>query len=234
MSHRFYSEQPVTTDRAILAGPEAHHLQHVMRAKVGDEVILFDGSGWEFDARVARLSRAQVELEVTGSRQVDLELATRIVVGVALPKADRQRWLMEKLVELGVARVVPLRTQRSVVHPDQSGLSKLRRAVIEATKQCGRTRLLEVAELMSLTDYLQSPPANAVKWVGDPVGTAPGQWARGSAGHFLAVGPEGGWSDDELSWAQDAGWQVISLGERLLRVETACLVFAALVMATSR
>ena len=104
---------------------------------------------------------------------VDRELPREIVVGVALPKADRQRWLIEKLVELGVARVVPLQTQRSVVHPDQRSLAKLHRTVVEASKQCGRNRLMEVAPLAPLADYLQTVPAAALKWIADPSGTLP-------------------------------------------------------------
>ena len=92
---------------------------------------------------------------------------------MALPKADRQRWLIEKLVELGVARVVPLQTQRSVVHPDQRSLVKLHRTVVEASKQCGRNRLMEVAPLAPLADYLQAAAPAALKWIADPTGTLP-------------------------------------------------------------
>lgn len=228
MTHRFFVDNPITSEQAVLSGPEAHHLQHVMRGSVGDEVVLLDGSGHEFDARITRLARSHVELIVTGSRQVDRELPCTIVVGVALPKADRQRWLIEKLVELGVSRVVPLRTQHSVVHPDEKGLVKLRRAVVEATKQCGRTRLLEVAELVPLADYLQAAPPGASKWIADPTGTAPSHAVGNASSHFLAIGPEGGWADDELSLARAAAWRAVSLGARILRIETACVVLSAL------
>jgi len=228
MDHRFFVDHPITSAQAILAGSEAHHLQHVLRGSVGDEVILLDGSGHEFVARVTRLARAHVELVVLESRLVDRELPREMVMGVALPKADRQRWLIEKLVELGVARVVPLRTQRSVVHPDQQSLVKLQRSVKEASKQCGRTRLLEVAEIVPLADYLQTTPASASKWIADPAGTSPASIPTGASSYYLAVGPEGGWADDELSLARAAGWHAVSLGARILRIETACLVLAAL------
>jgi 16S rRNA (uracil1498-N3)-methyltransferase len=228
MGHRFFVDHPITSAQAVLVGSEAHHLQHVMRGSIGDEVILFDGSGCEFMARITGLARSHVELVVLESRLVDRELPREIVVGVALPKADRQRWLIEKLVELGVARVVPLRTQHSVVHPDERGLVKLRRAVVEATKQCGRTRLMEVAPLMPLADYLQAAPPGASKWIADPTGTAPDRAVGSAAGHFLVVGPEGGLSDEELSLARASSWRAVSLGARILRIETACLVLSAL------
>jgi len=104
MSHRYYVETPVVGAQATLAGPEAHHLAHVMRAKVGEIVTLFDGAGAEHTARIARIDRATVQLEIVASAAVDRELPCPLVVGVSLPKGDRQRWLIEKLVELGVTR----------------------------------------------------------------------------------------------------------------------------------
>jgi 16S rRNA (uracil1498-N3)-methyltransferase len=229
MGQRFFVDQPVTSDRAVLSGAEAHHLLHVMRASIGDEVILIDGSGREFTARVERLARSQVEFVVIESRIVDRELSREIVVGVALPKADRQRWLIEKLVELGVARVVPLQTQHSVVHPDERSLAKLHRTVVEASKQCGRNRLMDVAQLAPLADYIQAASPAALKWIADPTGTPP-RWATATASSCcLAIGPEGGWTEDELTLARAAGWHVVALGSRILRIETACIVLAALV-----
>ena len=141
-------------------------------------------------------------MAVVASQIVDRELACEIVVGVALPKAERQRWLIEKLVELGVARVVPLQTQRSVVHPDPRSLVKLQRTVVEASKQCGRNRFMEVAQLASLADYFRAAAPAALKWIADPTGTSP-RWAAGTASScFLAIGPEGGWTEDELTLAR--------------------------------
>jgi 16S rRNA (uracil1498-N3)-methyltransferase len=228
MGQRFFVGTPISTDRAVLSGSEAHHLLHVMRAGVGDEVILFDGSGREYTGRVSQVGRSQVELQVVASRQIDRELAVEIVVGVALPKADRQRWLMEKLVELGATRLVPLQTQRSVVHPDQKGLVKLRRTIVEATKQCGRTRLMEVSELAPFVAFLGAPPAAACRWIADPAGTVPPLPSAVAATGYVAVGPEGGWTDDELAMARSAGWQPVTLGRRVLRIETACLVLVTL------
>jgi 16S rRNA (uracil1498-N3)-methyltransferase len=228
MGHRFFVDSPITSIHAVLLGSEAHHLQHVLRGRVGDEVVLLDGSGHEFLARVTCLARSHVELLVLESRLVDRELPHAIVVGVALPKADRQRWLVEKLVELGVARVVPLRTRRGVVLPDARSLLKLQRSVREASKQCGRTRLLEVAPLVPLVDYLQTAPASASKWIADPAGSLLVSIPGGASGYYLAVGPEGGWAEDELALARTAGWHAVSLGARMLRIETACLVLAAL------
>ena len=98
--HRFYVETPVSSNKAYLAGSEAHHLIHVLRASVGMEVVLIDGSGAEFDARVLRIDRRGVELEVITRQAIDRELSFPFTLGVTLPKGDRQRWLVEKAVEL--------------------------------------------------------------------------------------------------------------------------------------
>ncbi|MCU0958542.1 MAG: 16S rRNA (uracil(1498)-N(3))-methyltransferase [Pirellulaceae bacterium] len=227
MGQRFFVDAPIVGDQVLLTGSEAHHLLHVMRAAIGDEVLLFDGSGCEYVARVERLGRRDAALRVRHGRPVDRELPGEFVVGVALPKADRQRWLIEKLVELGATRLVPLRTQRSVVHPDPHAAARLRRSVIEASKQCGRLRLMEVAPLVTLAEYLAAAPAGACRWLADPAGDPPHGAAAAASGWFVAVGPEGGWTADEQGAARARDWQIVSLGPRTLRIETACLVLAA-------
>src|SRR5437764_411934 len=103
MAERFFTPN-LTDDKAILDGPEAHHLAHVARAKPDSEVVLFDGAGCEATARVDRVSRSHVELTVLSRRRTSRERAAQITLAVALPKGERQRWLVEKAVELGVRR----------------------------------------------------------------------------------------------------------------------------------
>src|SRR5262245_42094900 len=114
MSDRFFCEETISGKHATLAGSEAHHLLHVMRGRVGDRIVAFDGNGAEFDAEIARCSRADVELRILARREVNRELPFDLVVGVSLPKGDRQKWLVEKLTELGATALVPLETQRGV------------------------------------------------------------------------------------------------------------------------
>src|SRR5690349_4499478 len=98
MSQRFFSDQPITGDQATLADSEAHHLIHVLRVSTGDRVVLFDGSGCEFDASVARITRRDVQFEILARREVDRESPTHLTLAVPLPKGDRSRWLVEKAV----------------------------------------------------------------------------------------------------------------------------------------
>lgn len=229
MDRRFFVDHPLVEGVAQLAGPEAEHLTKVLRAKPGDMVLLFDGLGAEFTARITRVGRTLVELAVLARREVCRELAISLTLGVALPKGDRQRWLIEKAVELGVTRVVPLLTDRGVAEPSPGALARLSRYVIEASKQCGRNRLLDIAAPLPVDQYCRQTPPEACRLVADfgpdaiPLARLPATAAAG--GVWLAVGPEGGFTEDEVAAA--ASWQRVSLGPRVLRVETAALTLAA-------
>ena len=258
MAPRFFVEQPVTADTVDLVDAEAHHLLHVLRAKTGDHVTLFDGTGHEFHGEVGRLRRSSVEIFVRSQQLIDRESPRRLTVGVALPKGDRQRWLVEKLVEMGVAECVPLETSRGVAQPEGGTLEKLRRAVVEASKQCGRNRLMTISAPLDWNTFVANAPDNSLRraahptalWPAavqnsasaEPTGIAPhgeslGQFiasVRASVAGtplFAAIGPEGGFSTDEITVALRAGWRLVSLGNRILRIETAALTLATAVVA---
>jgi 16S rRNA (uracil1498-N3)-methyltransferase len=230
MADRYFVETLITGQRAELTGPEAHHLAHVMRGQPGDEVRLFDGSGAEFTARVEQVGRSTIELAVFARREIDRELPLQITMGVALPKGDRQRWLVEKLTELGVFRLVPLVTEHGVAQPVESALARLRRGVIEASKQSGRNRLMEIAPPQYWQDFIASPSPDALRFIAHPESTSatPIPAFTKKAACF-AVGPEGGFTQSEIDAALAAGWQAIDLGPRTLRVETAAMALAAAV-----
>lgn len=231
MTDRYFTESPIDGSTVRLEGPEAHHLAHVMRVKPGQQVVVFDGSGREFDALVTKVARVSIELEVVDARQVDRELRQELTLGVALPKGDRQRWLVEKAVELGVSRLTPLVVARGVAPPAERSLDRLRRAVIEASKQCGRNRLMAIEEPRRWETYLTEAPSTAHRLIAHPSGTpfTPPPPDQPIAAWHVAVGPEGGFTDDEVSLAARHGWQSVSLGPRILRIETAALYLASLV-----
>jgi 16S rRNA (uracil1498-N3)-methyltransferase len=158
---------------------------------------------------------------------VNRELPFDLTVAVALPKGDRQRWLVEKATELGVARLVPLLATRSVAQPIDRAISRLRQTVIEASKQCGRNRLMEITPAVPWSEYVTQAPPTAARLFAH----------KASQSHFphrlqtetvvAAVGPEGGWTDEECALAVAHTWQVVDLGLCTLRVETAALTMAA-------
>jgi 16S rRNA (uracil1498-N3)-methyltransferase len=233
MSERYYVEGPITGDRVRLTGPEAHHLTNVMRAKIGDEVVLFNDTNREYVARIAETGKRDVMLEVTSQSLVDRELRRAVTLCSALPRGDRQRFLIEKAVELGVHRFVPLNTKRSVVEADDDVCERLRRMVLEASKQCGRNKLMEIATPSGLPPRDESISGEGLKLLAHPGGALPlSQFAEElrrspTVPAAFLVGPEGGFTDEEVFAALAAGWQAVDLGPRILRIETAATTLAA-------
>ncbi len=237
MAPRYFLEQPPHDEAAVLAGSGAHHLAHVMRAKQGSEVTLFDGSGWEYAATIMAIRRSEIELRVVSRQVVDREAKRLVTLAVALPKGDRQKWLVEKAVELGVARLAPLETTRGVAQPEGNALERLRRAVIEASKQCGRNRLMEIAAATGWNELSRAEPdSHLCRCVAHPASLTQGESHTAQAAIsadderacVLAIGPEGGFTEAEMELARSSGWQAVDLGPRILRVETAAIALAAL------
>jgi 16S rRNA (uracil1498-N3)-methyltransferase len=234
---RYYSRQPLHVDQPVwLDDKEAHHLLHVLRARAGDQVILFDGCGAQFDARVTACKRNQVELHVETRHEIDRETAFPLWCGIALPKGERQRWLVEKLTELGVARLTPLVTDHAE-RVSAAHVEKLAQHVIQASKQCGRNRLMQIDPPYCWQDWLHS--ANAAdsfrdyRYLAHPGRDETCDAAVASIGDTsrhavqISIGPEGGFSADEVRQAVAAGLKRIDLGSRILRIETAAIAIAA-------
>lgn len=233
MADRFYCPEPLNAGRLHLQGDEARHLARVRRLGPGDVVEVFDGrSVFAHRAEVRGISGDRVELAIQGDPVPGREPPLPLTLAAAVPKGERFDWLVEKAVEVGVGRLVPLIAARSVVEPRPGKLEKQRRAVIEASKQCGRNRLMEVASPSPLGLILREEAAS-VRLLAHPDGLPISEWPRPALGQgvTLAVGPEGGFTTEEVEAARSAGWQVVALGPTILRVETAALVGSALVLA---
>lgn len=233
MAERYYVNCPLGPGPVEIQGAEAHHLAAVCRVRPGQLVCLFNGDGQEYPAEVLAAGKRGVSLNVRSVTHVSRELDFPLRVAVPLPKGDRAQFLVEKLTELGVTTFTPLRTRRSVVYPRETRLDKLERYVIEASKQCGRNVLMRIEPLAEWDSYCCGEDLPPTRIVAHPEPEGGKQKAEGSqiaalpSGLALAVGPEGGFTDEEIDLARSAGWQVVRLGSRILRVETAALVLAA-------
>lgn len=234
MADRFFYPDLPPGGRVTLEGDEAHHLVRVRRLGPGDQVELFDGRGGALAARVGQIGRGTVELTLVGEPLPDRAAPCELTLATAAPKGDRFDWLVEKATELGVTRLVWLRTERSVVDPRSAKLDRLRRAIVEAAKQCGRNRLMRLDGPVPWADLLRDPTA-PVRLFAHPGGLPASAWPRAGTDRpaILAVGPEGGFSDREVEAARGAGWQAVDLGRTILRVETAAVVGSALILAGS-
>lgn len=232
MSDRFYADSDFRSATVELAGAESHHLAHVMRREVGDEVVLFNGRGLEARGEIVAIGRRTATIRIMAVRETGPDPANGgrdVTLAVAAPKGERFRWLVEKSAELGVRRLVPLKTARSVVEPGAGKLQKARQAVIEAAKQCGAGMLMEIDELTAWDEFLgraHGPGLFVAHPGGRPLGAALDAVDSTSA-VCVAVGPEGGFTAEEIEQSESRGAIAVDLGPHVLRVETAALAAAA-------
>jgi 16S rRNA (uracil1498-N3)-methyltransferase len=245
---RVYVDNDLHSDSSIeLARDPASHLAKVLRARSGDELILFNGRGAEFIGVIEAVHGAHVSVAVGASRPADRESPLQITLIQCVPRGDRMDFVVQKATELGVARIVPVLSQRSVVKLDaeQAASKQLhwQAVAVSACEQCGRTRLprLESAQpLLNFLGKLQPASADALRLALEPDETqrssADGRNAAtpGTAVNSVefAIGPEGGFALEELEALRLSGFTRIGLGPRVLRTETAAI--AALVMLQTR
>jgi len=236
---RFYVDEiPDAGDRREITGDEAHHISNVVRLRPGEELTLLDGSGREARARLVSVRRGVAVVEVLDVAEVDREAWCRLTVATAVPRGLQMDFLVQKCCELGVARLIPVLTERGVVDPTRRGehhLTRWRRLVREATKQCGRTRLMEVEPPASFGEAVEHAGPDDLRLIAtlEPDAIPLGKAIRGmraTPGVFALVGPEGGFTPGEVALARRAGFRPISLGARVLRVETAALAIAAVIL----
>lgn len=231
MSERFFVDEPIAGDEIVLTGAEAQHLIKVMRLPVGSQVVLFDRSGYEFGATVTKILRNEAVLQVESKLEINREAPGHVVIATALPKGDRQRWLVEKLTELGAHQLLPVQFERGVAEATDAALGRLRRSVVEASKQCGRNRLMEIAQPIEATELFSSASEGArmiADQRGKPWPSVVASFTPRPSRVTIAIGPEGGLTDEEFELATQNDWLPFSFGPRILRIETACVAAAAL------
>jgi 16S rRNA (uracil1498-N3)-methyltransferase len=228
VSARFYAPDPAENGVIRLDADEARHLSRVCRLGVGDIVDVFDGRGFAIKAEVVRVERGFVELTPVGSPLASPVTPISVTLATAVPKGDRFDWLVEKATELGVERLIPIITERSVVEPGTAKLERLRKLIVEASKQCGRNQLMILKEPVRW-DQVATDASYAFRLLADPAGKPVQSWPAIPVGSsvLLAVGPEGGFTPLEQANAAETGWQAIRLSSTILRIETAALVGCA-------
>jgi 16S rRNA (uracil1498-N3)-methyltransferase len=222
--------------RLRLEGDAAVHLGRVLRARAGQDIVLFDGRGGEYPARVVTAARKFVEVDVGPREDLERESPVPITLLQGLCRGERMDLVVRKATELGVARIRPVLAERSVVKLDdrreESRLAHWEAIVVSACEQCGRNRLTGILPPMGLAEALRAH-ADAAGVLLDPsaaIGPA-GLALPGSAGLALLVGPEGGLTENEREAALATGFRAVRLGPRVLRTETAAITGLALLQA---
>jgi 16S rRNA (uracil1498-N3)-methyltransferase len=226
---RFYCSQPLLEGATVdLPETVAHHL-HVVRMQAGAALTLFDGRGGQYAAVLADIGKKRASATVLAHEPVDVELPYAVTLAQGLPEGSKMDWIIEKAVELGVARVEPLAAQRSVVRLSGERAEKRHLhwlGVIEAaSEQCGRNRLAQLAPVMDFGRWLAAPQQSPRILLSPRATQSLAQWAQqgGPQAVTLMVGPEGGFTREEEDAAMAAGALALSIGPRVLRTETAAL-----------
>jgi len=231
MTRRRWIADEVSGNRAILTGNHAEHLARVLRARVGQEFDIATGLAVR-KSRITSIAESRVEFEL--GEEVAAAAAAKITLALAVFKFDRMEWAIEKCTELGVAHIVPVIAQRTDVHLAAAATKRTerwRRIARQAAEQSRRALPPEIAAPIELPETLALPgdvrivlaESEEQALLRDVLESLPQE-----AGIVLAVGPEGGWTTDELQGFHQAGWTSASLGRTVLRAETAAIAATAI------
>jgi len=212
------------------------HVAKVLRARSGDGLVVFNGDGREFSGEIASVRGARVTVTLGQAQLVDRESPLAVALVQCIPRGDRMDFIVQKATELGVARIVPVLSQRSVVRLDaRQSAAKAehwRAVAVAACEQCGRNRLPVVEAPRALLEHLGAPPLMGLRFVLDPEADERGGLQGVDSGAEIAIGPEGGFTPEELEAFRIADFLGVRLGPRVLRTETAAI--AALTWLQSR
>lgn len=234
---RFYIDPesyaiPPVGERFDLPGPVAHHLVGVLRASVDSELILFDGTGGEYHARVTSINKKSATVIIESHENVNRESTINIILAQALATGSKMDTVIQKAVELGVSKIIPVITERCTVNlKDKRAEARHQHwlgVIQSACEQCGRTQLPAIEKTTKLFPWSTDLDNNLIKLVMQPDGQLKiSELNVLNKPVLILIGPEGGFSESELSRLSQSGFQNISLGKRVLRTETAGLAALA-------
>lgn len=220
-----------------IEGADAHHLMHVLRAKAGQHLIVVGSDRQVAETEIVGFTREAVTVRCLRQLAADTEAPIEVTLVQCLPKADKMDFIVQKAVELGVSRIVPVASDNCVVKYDMAKRAarqkKWQKIADEAAKQCGRTAQPEVAAVATLKEVLENPEGAAMFMCYEGEAQQPIQdfLLQSDARRFgVLVGPEGGFSPAEVELCGQRGVQTVTLGPRILRTETASLAAISLLM----
>jgi 16S rRNA (uracil1498-N3)-methyltransferase len=236
---RLYLPRPLETGAVCAtAADQARYLKTVLRMREGDPLLIFNGTGWEYEAVIRRQTADGTELEITGRRALPAA-EIHVTLCQAVPKVEKMDGIIRHATELGVERIVPFLAERSVPRWRSEQLPRKRerwqKIAVEASRQCGRPDIPEIGEIVTFERMLRDVPESGLRLIPWEEETKTGireilrDPARSGMKEFvLVIGPEGGFSAGEIELARQASFLSVSLGKRVLRVETASLAVLAI------
>lgn len=237
MTRFFLDRERIRSDRPILTGRDVRHIRKVLRLKPGEEITLFDGEGSEYGARIIDSTPQAIMLLVLHRYPAISESPVEITIGQALLKARKMDRIVRQLTELGTFAFIPFMAERSVPRPEPGRLAEKEQRwetiAREALKQCGRSRIPHIGPVVSLKELVSSSQSHDLKIIfhshQSGYKSRPYLERVRSVRKVLAlIGPEGGFTDEEVKLALEFGFACISLGPRVLKSDTAAIAAGAI------
>jgi 16S rRNA (uracil1498-N3)-methyltransferase len=215
----------IKNEIATITGPDYRHIVNVLRLRPGNDVVLFEEGGVEYEGKITEINRREVKVLIRESRDVEKESRLNITLLQGIPKGDKMDWIVEKSTELGVTTIIPVITERSQVRESRK-VQRWQRIADESIKQCGRVKAPNVLQPLTFTATIKLSNNSSLKLI------LYEQSKHGLRHEFknitqhidsitLLVGPEGGFSEAEVELARGEGFISVGLGPRILRTETA-------------
>ena len=239
--HRFFAEPSEVGEKEIrLTGSDVNHIRNVLRMREGEEILVSDGQGKDFHCRIEAIQEEEVTAHILWVLVGNAEVASDVTLFQGLPKGDKMEFIIQKCVELGVARIVPVNTKRTIVKLDakkeQARIRRWNGISESAAKQSGRGRIPEVSGVKSFAEALEEArklnmcliPYELAKDMAQTREVLSSIRPGMSVGIF--IGPEGGFEEEEVEQAAAAGARPITLGRRILRTETAGMAVMAMLV----
>jgi len=235
---RFFIDRPhAPSDRVMLTGPDVRHIRTVLRLGLGDEILLFDDKGSEYQAQIIDTAPAAITVLILCKYSAISESHLEVTIGQALLRAQKMDRIVRQLTELGAFGFIPFMAERSVPKSNPTRLAEKRRRwetiAREALKQCGRFQPPRISPVVSFQDLVVSPPSHDLKIIFHTGQAAARPWTHlepaAQVDKVLAlVGPEGGFTHEEVKAAVDSGFACVSLGPRILKSDTAAVAAGAI------
>jgi 16S rRNA (uracil1498-N3)-methyltransferase len=227
----FVGEALAAGSTCSVDGSAANHIMRVLRLREGDALTLFDGRGGEYGARISGFRKDSVQVDVKEHRDVERESALDLTLAQGISRGERMDWVMQKATELGVTRIIPIVTERTVVKLDERQADRKiehwRAIVVSACEQCGRNRVPEVTLPQPYIEAVRSIDTAVTRVLLSPTGTLRARDLGKPTRIAMLIGPEGGLSENEQEAAIAAGFQPLRMGPRILRTETAAIAALA-------
>jgi 16S rRNA (uracil1498-N3)-methyltransferase len=244
MMHRFFvSSECLRGEHVVLVDRQAHQIRNVLRTKPGEHIVVFDNTGCEYTVILTKITGGEVVGEIISKQQTQAEPRTQITLFQSLLARDKFEWVLQKCTEVGVTGFVPIVTERSIVRrSDAIALRKLSRwqdIIAEAAEQSGRGKIPQIECPVSFSEAVSELSDFDRCLIGSPEASGPGLREILRAGDSeparyrriaLFIGPEGGFTEQEVAAAESYGAVAFNLGKRILRTETAAVVAASLIL----